>query len=270
MIKTLYPRTIWLGFLSLCLVVWSVALFKFILPNREQATYAVANANDLYREADKLKAATKKKNDAILAIQAAEREWRPIVDAKTPLEDTARGGINIDVHAYKLLLDTKRFRNNVQRALNNQLRVGGVRVIQGPAIPGVTDQDAPNLVLSSYYNYPAIPFPVVMYDLGQVTVTGTYDQIIKNYRSWSNMPRYLASVHNLQLTGTAPQLTGTYNLSLVGYIRYNGIYAPVPDGAGAAPAGGGTGGPGIPGRPPIGGGGPPPGIPGNAPTGQGR
>ncbi|HLO97965.1 MAG TPA: hypothetical protein VK171_05160 [Fimbriimonas sp.] len=239
------------------------------MPNRELATFTVEHANKLYEEANKLGQATKKKNDAILAIQEAERQWRPIVEAKTPLENTALGGINIDVHAYKLLLDTKRFRNNVQRAVNNQLLVGGVRVINGPAIPGVTDQDAPNSILASYYNYPAIPFPVVMYDLGQVTVTGTYDQIIKNYRSWSNMPRYLASVHNLQLTGTAPQLTGTYNLSIVGYIRYNGIFAAVPDGVGAAPAG-----PGAPagGRPVGAGGGPPPGVgtsvPGGRPAGR--
>lgn len=251
MVKALYPRTIWFSAISLCLVVWTVAFTRYIMPNRENAAFQVNNANELYREADKLGAAQKKKNDAILATQRAETEWAPIVDAKTPPKNTAAGGIDIDVNAYKLLLDTKRYRNNVQRALNNQLRVGGVTVINGPRVPGVTDQDAPNGVLAAYYNYPAIPFPVVMYDLGQVTVRGTYDQIMKNYRSWSNMPRYLASVHNLQLTGTAPHLTATYNLSLVGYIRYEGIYAAVPDGAGATPAPGGpgAGGPGIPGGP---------------------
>lgn len=222
-----------------------MGIFKFWIPNQEEATNNVNQANLLYAEANKLSQAVKKKNAAIAKVKAAEAAWVPIVAAHTPTQNTAGTGININVNQYQLLLDTKRFRNSVQRAVNNQLKVGGVKVI-GPKVPGVTDQDEPNSILAAYYNYPSVPFPVVIHDLGQVTVTGTYNQIMKNVRSWSNFPHYLAVVHGLQLQGTAPQLTGTYNLSMVGYIRYDGLYGPVPSGTGAAPAGGGSGIPGAP------------------------
>lgn len=270
MFRSLYPRTIWLIFLSFSVIVLSFAIFHHWLPKQEEAAMNVKQANDLYAEADKLGKAVKKKNTAIERVKDAERMWIPIVNTRTPSTNTAGGGFNINVNQFQLLLDTKRFRNSIQRAVNNQLRVGGVKVV-GPKVPGVSDQDEPNSILAAYYNYPAVPFPVVIHDLGQVTVTGTYDQIMKNVRSWANFPHYLAVVHGLQLQGTAPQLTGTYNLSIVGYIRYDGMYGPAPVSSGSAPAGGGGfagipgGGPngGIPGVPNVGGPGrPPAGLPG--------
>jgi hypothetical protein len=244
MFRALYPRTIWLIFLSLSAIILSLGVFKYWIPNQEEATFNVKQANDLYSEANKLKQAVNKKNKAVEVTKAAEAAWLPIVAAHTPVQSTEGGGININVNQYKLLLDTKRFRNNIQRSLNNQLKIGGVKVI-GPRVDGVSDSDEPNGVLASYYNFPGVPFPVVIHDLGQVTVTGTYDQIMKNVRSWDNFPRYLAVAHGLQLQGTAPTLTGTYNLSMVAYIRYDGVYGPVPGSnsdAGAGGAGGGFGG----------------------------
>jgi len=53
----------------------------------------------------------------------------------------------------------------------------------------------------------------------------------------------LAVADGLNLTGTAPILTGTYNLSVVGYIRSNIVYPGVKEGAPTTmPAGGGGGG----------------------------
>ena len=224
------------------------------MPNQEDATNKVTQANNLYAEGYKLAQSVKKKNNAIETVKAAEAAWIPIVNEKTPVQRTEYGGININVHQYKLLLDTKRFRNSIQTALNSQLHVGGVKAILGPRVPGVTDQDEPNSVLANYYNYPAVPFPVVIHDLGQVQVQGTYEQIMKNVRSWENFPHYLAVAHGLQLQGTAPTLTGTYNLSIVAYIRYDGMFGPVPGTtaggtAGGGPAGGGFGGPAGPGGP---------------------
>ena len=272
MFKALYPRTIWLMFLSFSAIILCLALFRYWMPNQEDARYKVELANQLYAEANKLGPATKKKNASIQAVKDAEKSWLPYVADRTPLEDTAKGGININVNYYDLLLDTKRFRNSVQRAVNKQLLVGGVKVISGPAIPGVNDQDSPNGVLASYYNYPVVPFPVVIYDLGQVQIQGTYEQIMKNVRAWDSLPRYLAVTHGVQLQGTAPLLTATYNLTLVGYIRYDGIYGPVPDVPATGGATGGFGGPGGPGGAP---GGAPGGIPGpslngaTSPGGQG-
>lgn len=255
MFKALYARTIWLIFLSFSAIALCTGLFFFWLPRQEETRLKVENHNAYVAEAAKLPQALKKKKVAAEAIALAEAKWKPFVERRTPSQNTNAGGINVNVNPYQLLLDTKKFRDSVQIALNRQLKVGGVTVVSGPAIPGVTDQDAPNSVLASYYNYPTSPFPVVIYDLGQVTVQGTYEQIMENVRSWADIENYLAVTQGLALSGTAPRLTGTYNLSLVGYIRYDGIFGPVPDGAGAPAAGGGAGAPpGIPGgRAPSGG-----------------
>ena len=244
MFRSLYPRTIWLIFLSLSAIILSLGVFKFWLPVQEETTFTVTHANKLYEEGNKLGQAVKKRNAAVEAVKSAEAAWLPIVAAHTPSQVTSNGGMNINVNQLQLLLDTKRFRNSIQTALNNHLKIGGVKVI-GPRVAGVTDQEEPSGVLASYYNYPGVPFPVVIQDLGQVTVTGTYDQIMKNVRAWDNFPRYLAVAHGLQLQGTAPTLTGTYNLSIVGYIRYDGMFGalPVTSGGGTG-TGGGFGGPG--------------------------
>jgi hypothetical protein len=120
-------------------------------------------------------------------------------------------------------------------------------------------------VVETYFNYPAIRFPVAVFDLGQVTVQGTYGQITENVRSWSDMPRYLAVASDLQITGTSPRLTGTYNVTVVAYIRGDKISAPVPEVAGAVVIGGQGGGGGVA---PGGGGGAPAGPP-NTPTAAG-
>lgn len=242
MFRALYPRTIWLIFLSLSAIILALGVFKFWMPNQEEATFNVTHANSLFAEGDKLKVAVKKRNVAIAAIKQAETDWLPIVAAHTPSQSTENRGINLNVNQYKLLLDTKRFRNSIQIAVNNQLKYGGVKV-NGPLVPGVTDADEPNSVLASYYNFPAVPFPVVIHDLGQVTVTGTYEQIMKNVRAWDRFPNYLAVAHGLQLQGTAPNLTGTYDLTIVGYIKYDGTYGPVPGSNTAGPTGAGGGGP---------------------------
>jgi hypothetical protein len=268
MLKSLYARTIWLIFISFSLIVLAAGYFRFWAPTQESIANKVSVYTAYVAEVNKVSSAVKKKEAAAKAIQLAQAAWLPYVETKTPLQSVNDGGINLNVNQYQLLLDTKKFRDSVQIALNNQLKTGGVKVISGPRIPGVTDQDAPNSVLASYYNYPSAPFPVVIYDLGQVTVQGTYEQILANVRAWSSMPRYLAVAHNLALTGTAPRLTGTYDLSLVGYIRYDGINGPVPDAGGASAPGGGAG-PGGPGGP---GGGAPmgPAMMGAASAGGGR
>lgn len=224
------------------MIVLSAALFRFWIPNQEIAQNKVSVHNAYVSEVNKLNAVLKKKQQAVDSIKLAQAEWLPYVETKTPPQSLDRGGINIDVNQYQLLLDTKKFRDSVQTALNSQLKRGGVKVLSGPRINGVTDQDAPNSILASYYNYPSAPFPVVIHDLGQVSVQGTYEQILENVRAWKDMPNYLAVAHNLVLSGTAPRLSATYDLSIVGYIRYDGIYGPVPDGGAAvAPAGAGNG-----------------------------
>src|SRR5712664_2005897 len=103
MFRALYPRTIWLMFLSFSGIILCLALFRYWLPNQEDAKYKIDQANQLYVEANKLSAAVKKKNAAIQSVKDAEKAWLPYVADRTPLEDTSRHGININVNPYQLL-----------------------------------------------------------------------------------------------------------------------------------------------------------------------
>jgi hypothetical protein len=51
------------------------------------------------------------------------------------------------------------------------------------------------------------------------------------------MPNYLAVADGLQLSGTTPTMTGTYNLTLVAYIRGTEVAPTVPESTGAVQGG---------------------------------
>ncbi len=229
--------------LAVAVVALSYAFFHEYARNTKQAEYYVAQKEAYDLEAGQLAKAKKRTADAEKMVREREEIWGRIAAART-LPGNPPLGMNLNQNAWQLVVDSRKFRNQVQRALNAQLKRGGVTVLNGPAIP-FPDDNAPG-ILANYFNYPAVPFPVVIYDLGAVTVRGTYSQITANVRSWSTMPNYLAVADGLQITGTSPNLTGTYNLSIVGYLNVSGIYPPVPEGGapggGNAPGGGPGGG----------------------------
>ena len=180
------------------------------------------------------------------------------------------------VNPQQLVVDSRVFRDNVQLAMNEQVKAGGVKVIKGPDVPVLPDTDTAETLLASFYNYPAVPYPVLIFDFGTVTVQGTYKQIIDNVRAFKSMKRYLAVTDGLAITGTSPNMTGTYNLSVVGFIRAKTITPEVKTiiaGSGGSTSGGfgGLGGsmPGAPAGPgggmPLGG---PPGTAGGKPRPQ--
>ena len=248
--KNLHPGSIYALGLAFSLILLSYGYLHHWKPKMEEGDARKANVELFRAEANKLPAAYKKIEAANLLVRERESAWRGVVEAKTPLRDVSRGGIDLKVNAFQLTVDTRRFRNNVQRAVNKQVVQGGVKVLSLAPVPGTDPNAAANSLLASYYNYPAIAFPVVIHDLGQVEVEGTYAQIMANVRGWSRMPRYLAVTDGLRLSGTAPRLRATYNLSIVGYIRTDrpdGIHPPVAEhagsGGGGAPGGGGPGGP---------------------------
>ncbi|MBS1723521.1 MAG: hypothetical protein JSS66_11270 [Armatimonadetes bacterium] len=240
----LSPLTIFVVGISVVFAAVMVTLSIF-LPNVEEAKYKNEEANKLIIEANKQQQANDKVKKAIADVQKMAEDWQKVVAVKTPR------GINLHANRWQLTNDSVAFRNQIQRALNAQLKHGGVTVVNGPRIP---DPPANAAQIVEYYNYPAIRFPVLIFDLGQVTVRGTYSQITENMRGWTNMPNYLAVADGLQLTGTTPTMTGTYNLTLVAYIRSDLIAPPVPEGGSG---GGGNNGPGVPGGPSRGGGGGP-------------
>lgn len=223
-------------FVGLCIgvSVLSFAWFKHWVPNRKQAQLFVERTAEHETVMLQMPAAIKKVQEAEALVAAKKEEWKRISAARSLPGTKEQGGIDLGVHRWQLAMDIPHFRNRVQQDLNRQLKQGGVRVVQGPRIP---DPPAdPNAVLS-YFNYPAMPYPVLIFDFGQVTVTGTYKQITDHLRAWSRMPRYLAVTDRLALQGTSPTLTGTYNLSIVSFIQSREVSPAVPSGG----AGGGGG-----------------------------
>lgn len=238
--------------LALGVVVLSYAFFWEYKPNMDQAQFNSEQARLLETEAGKMPLAKKRVEQAEQMVREREAAWNAIVATRTLPSSLSNGGINLNQHAWQLVIDARKYRNNAQRAVNAQLKRGGVTVVNGPSVP-FPDETAPT-ILANYFNYPAVPFPVVIFDLGTVTVRGNYSQIVNHVRSWSSMPNYLAVTDGLQITGTSPQLTATYNLSVVGYIAVDGLYPPVPEGGasggGQNQGGPGPGGPAAPGRGP--------------------
>ncbi|MBS1712856.1 MAG: hypothetical protein JST30_00820 [Armatimonadetes bacterium] len=225
----LSPISIFVIGLSLAVIAAMVTLTNF-LPNVEEAKYQNELANRYIEQAGKQKQANDKVKKAEQDVQKMELEWQKIVAVKTPPNNVGSGGINLAVNRWQLTNDSVKFRNSVQNAVNAQLRRGGVRVVNGPRIPSPPGNAAQ---IVEYYNYPAIRFPVLVFNLGAVTVTGSYAQIMSHVRAWSSMPNYLAVADGLQLSGTTPTMTGTYNLTLVAYIRGTEVAPTVPESTGA-------------------------------------
>ncbi|MEJ5169497.1 MAG: hypothetical protein WHU10_00775 [Fimbriimonadales bacterium] len=255
---------------SLALVVLSFGLFHFYLPNMKNAEYQRQLADQREEIVGQAKRAEERVKEALRLREERTQQWSRIVAAHTPPASVAAGGIDISVNPWQLAIDARKFRNSVQAAVNRQLKKGGVKVINGPLVP-FPEAHSTGL-LASYFNFPAIPFPVVIFDLGTVTVQGTYEQICANVRAWRNMPGYLAVVDGLAFTGTTPVLTGTYQLTLVGYIRGQKLFGSVNESGGATTTGGGFGGPtgfgAMFGPPGAGMGGPPGGVPMGPPAGM--
>jgi len=208
------------GLCTLAFAWWDV-----YQPNETAAGYMANYLGQLDTQAGHKAAAEARVRTAIKMVGDASKDWDVYVDSKTPANSLPQG-INIMENPYQLVVDSPKYRNSAQRAFNTQLRVGGVKIVSAPQIPdpGLSEAD----ILASYYNYPGFSFPVVLWELGSVTVTGTYAQIMKNVRSWSNMPHYLAVVDGLKLDGTAPILTASYNVTIVGFIKAKSMYPTTP------------------------------------------
>jgi hypothetical protein len=249
----LSPLTIIILGLSVAIMAFGIGLSRYI-PNMEEAQMQREYGDQLITEANKQRAANQRVEKAIAKVNAMAAQWQTVVAQKTPPQDVRQGGINLSVNRWQLVHDVVDFRNSVQRAVNAQIRRGGVTVVRGPTIPD--PPTSAGQVVEGYFNYPAIKFPVVIFDLGRVTVRGTYSQVLENMRSWSSMPNYLAVADGLTLTGTSPEITGSYAVTLVAFIRGDKISPPVPEGGvtlggpveGVTQAPGGA--PGVPGGPP--------------------
>ena len=257
--------------LSISLMILSFAFFHYYIPYNKQTGFENAFADQLQTEGSKLPDTKKRVKTANEMVSKKESDWHKYVEGRTPPEPPAPGAIDISENPYQLAIDTWKFRDNMQRAVNAQIVKGGIQLVgEGPTVPGPVDKNNVGGLLASYYNYPTIKFPVLIFNLGSISVAGTYSQIMNNVRSYKSMPHYLATTDGLRLSGTAPRLIGTYNLTIVGFIHAKKVFGAVPEVAASSTGGGfggfGGGGGGAPfgagsfgGRP---GGGAPPGVPG--------
>ncbi|MCG9895719.1 MAG: hypothetical protein MH204_09610 [Fimbriimonadaceae bacterium] len=237
----LFSGWVWLVLsIAIAIVVLSWALFYRFLPQQQYAASLDGYAEALQAEAAKLSAAERKLEDAKAAVGEKTAQWQSIVADKTPGPTLATGGVDLSVTPYQLTVDSRRFRNSVQAALNRQIKRGGIEVVgSGPQVPFPSEE--PSTILADFYNFPAARFPVAIFELGSVTVRGTYAEISNHMAAWSDMPDYMAVASNLSIQGTAPDLTATYNLVLVAYLRGKTMPPALPGGgAAAAPGPGGV------------------------------
>ncbi|MFN3962287.1 MAG: hypothetical protein ACK4NQ_04845 [Fimbriimonadaceae bacterium] len=214
--------------LAVAIAALSFAFFKEYQPKMQSARNWVAYGDALQREANKINRAAERRQAAIDEVKRIGNEWQSVVETKTPPGNLNDGGISLAVNRWTLTVHAPIFANRLQSQVNQQVKRGGVTVITGPKI-AEPPMDA-NAILSDYFNYPAIKFPVVIYEMGPVTVRGTMNQIRENIRGWSNMRNYLAMTDGLTISGTSPNLTATYNLVVVGYIRGSEVAPVVPEG----------------------------------------
>ncbi|MFZ4506304.1 MAG: hypothetical protein ACOYON_01235 [Fimbriimonas sp.] len=228
------PATFYIVGISLSIIVLTFFGFYHLMPNLQEKSYWDEQKRLLQDEADKQPQADRRVKTAQQLVDEKDKAWQQIVAARTPSANLATGGIDLSVNGFQLTVDARKFRNSIQKAVNNQVRQGGITVINGPSVP-FPDDNASG-ILANYFNYPALRYPIVIFDFGTITVQGTYDQINNHVKSWAKMPRYLAVADGLRFEGTSPRLTGTYNLSVVGFLRGKEIFPAVPEGGGGGAA----------------------------------
>ena len=218
--------------LAFCLMVSAIILavgYSNYDPTMKEVASWKTYRDGLIQESKNAPKAIQREKDAKKA-QEAVNTWNAIAATRTLPDSLAQGGIDLSMNEYQLAIVVPTSEIASRRWLTTRFKAGGVKVITGPSIPlAPTD---PTKILLSYFNYPALP-PVVIFDLGTVTVQGTYQQISDNIKAWSRMPHFLAVADGLRLTGTSPQLTGTYLVSIVGFLQTDPtrpIFPPVPPG----------------------------------------
>ena len=227
--------------ISLSLMILSFAYSHYYKPETAQAALNNDEAEKLGIEGAKLPKTKSKVDKAIAMVKVKAAIWNGYVATRTP-PTSGPDSVDLSVDPYTLATNTQIFRDNVQRLVNAQVGKGGVKIIADePEVPQPTDMNNVGGLLASYYNFPTRPFPIVIFNLGAVTVQGTYKQITDNVRAWKSMPHFLAVADGLRIDGTSPNLTGTYQVTVVGFIQGNKVFGTIPEVAGSS-AGGGFGG----------------------------
>ena len=166
------------------------------------------------------KAASERVRKAYETVYAAEMAWKQIADTRT----VSAGRINLVPHRWQSTVNVRKWKPMVEQDLNNWVRRGGVRLLSPPAITLPVPTDVANYLVATYFNFPALKFPVVFWPIGKVTVEGTYDHIMSHVRSWSKIPGYVASVRGLGISGGGNRLRGSYDLLVLGFVNTENVF----------------------------------------------
>jgi Tfp pilus assembly protein PilO len=218
-----------------------------------------------------------------LAAQTSRRDSRQAKADEKPQADADLKKAKQEV------LEAQRDWQRYERALMPQIQIGDLMVgIQqlwreqiktlGPLTDQFLKADKTVQVLQSNIQLPAPPEdpnavnqPLFVYNLGQVSVQGTFENILRHVERWNRFNR-LVLVDGLSLSGNSPSLVGQYNLTCYVFTQGDTPGPAIPQaGAGGRPGGLGGGRPGGMGGPPGGGGyggGPP--VGGGGARGGGR
>jgi hypothetical protein len=221
------------------LTILSYAYFQFYQPDTTEAKYTEEYVEKLNAQGAKLQAAKDRVTRAEERVAEIAERWRQVSTAKSA---RGNGFINLNQDPLSLTISAQNYRNKVQSAVNRQMKVGGVTVVNGPFLERPTND--PTTLLTSYFNVDRLPFPAVIFELGTVTVRGTFQQIERNIKGWTTMPDYFAVADGLSIVGTSPELTATYSVVIVGFLpgEVTGpLGAPVVTGAAGTAASAGTG-----------------------------
>jgi len=215
------------AYISFSFTLMSFVYFMHYAPSTETLSQYENYINQLELQRMRLPAAKKRIKKTLDEIKTTSDKWESIIKLKTPPLSLIDGGIDLSVNRWQLTVNARKFRDNAQELINNHMKSRNIKVISGPLIPTPTSEASK--IVEDYFNYPAIPFPVVIFDLGEISVQGNTEQIESHIKSWNNLPRFMALTHNLKLSGTSPKILATYDLSIIGYIRGNEISSYVPE-----------------------------------------
>ena len=111
--------------ISIAVGILSFAIFHQTLPTLKAADNYVQYRALLDTEAAKATQAQQRVDKAMQVVRQKANIWNGYVATRTPANDVNRGGINLAVNPYQLLVDTQKYRNSVQRAVNAQIKRGG-------------------------------------------------------------------------------------------------------------------------------------------------
>jgi len=147
-------------------------------------------------------------------VKEKDDAWKTIVATRTPPTSVQGGGIDLNVNATNSGSPLERSEQHPARdrradtqGWNQSLKrtVHRFRSIQnGPA----------NAVLPAFYNYPRSASRVVIFDLGSITVQGTYQQIHGPPQAYKSMPHTWRDGW-LAIEWDFSVMTGVYNLSII-------------------------------------------------------